>query len=63
MCCPGCRSCGVMESSAIPFPLTVILVFKDITYVINVLFTHDIWLFVSTFGRMCGTIDPGSCIR
>jgi hypothetical protein len=24
---------------------------------------YDIWLSVSTFGRMCGTIDPGSCIR
>jgi hypothetical protein len=23
---------------------------------------YDIWLSVSTFGRMCGTIDPGSCI-
>jgi hypothetical protein len=24
---------------------------------------YDIWLSVSTFGRMCGTVDPGSCIR
>jgi hypothetical protein len=39
-----------MESSAIPFPLRVILVFKDIIYVINILYTHDIWLSVSTFG-------------
>jgi hypothetical protein len=43
--------------------LRVILVFKDIIYVIIILYTHDIWLSVSTFGRMCGTIDPGSCIR
>jgi hypothetical protein len=24
---------------------------------------YDIWLSVSIFGRMCGTIDLGSCIR
>jgi hypothetical protein len=42
--------------------LWVILVFKDIIYIINILYTRDIWLSVSTFGRMCGTIDPGSCI-
>jgi hypothetical protein len=24
---------------------------------------YDIWLSVSTFGRMCGIIDPESCIR
>jgi hypothetical protein len=43
--------------------LRVILVFKDIIYVIIILDIHDIWLSVSTFGHMCGTIDPGSCIR
>jgi hypothetical protein len=43
--------------------LRVILVFKDIIFVIIVLYIHDIWLPVSTFGRMCGKIDPGSCIR
>jgi hypothetical protein len=43
--------------------LRVILVFKYIIYVIIILYIHDIWLFVSTFGRMYGTIDPGSCIR
>jgi hypothetical protein len=41
----------------------VTLVFKDINYVITILYIYDIWLSVSTFGRMCGTIDPGSCIR
>jgi hypothetical protein len=41
----------------------VVLVFKDIIYVINTLYIHDIWLSVNTFGRMCGTIDPVSCIR
>jgi hypothetical protein len=43
--------------------LRVILVFKDIFYVIIILYICDIWLSVSTFGRMCGTIDPRSCIR
>jgi hypothetical protein len=42
--------------------LPVILVSKDIIYVIIILYIHDIWLSVSTFSRMCGTIDPGSCI-
>jgi hypothetical protein len=37
----------------------VILAFKDIIYVIIILYIRDIWLSVSTFGRMCGTIDPG----
>jgi hypothetical protein len=43
--------------------LRVILVFKDIIYVIIILYIRGIWLSVSTFGRMCGTIDPRSCIR
>jgi hypothetical protein len=43
--------------------LRVILVFKDIIYIIIILYIHDIWLSVSTFGDMCGTIGPGSCIR
>jgi hypothetical protein len=43
--------------------LRVVLVLKDIIYIIIILYIHDIWLSVSTFGRMCGTIDPGSCIR
>jgi hypothetical protein len=63
MCYPGCSSYDVMESSVILVSLRVILVFKDIIYVVNILYTRDIWLSVSTFGRMCGTIDPGSCIR
>jgi hypothetical protein len=36
---------------------------KHFIYVINIHYTHGIWLSVRTFGRMCGTIDPGSCIR
>jgi hypothetical protein len=43
--------------------LRVILVIKDIIYVIIILYIHDIWLSMDTFTRMCGTIDPGSCIR
>jgi hypothetical protein len=43
--------------------LKVVWVFKDIIYVIIILYIRDIWLFVSAFGRMCGTIVPGSCIR
>jgi hypothetical protein len=43
--------------------LRVILVFKDLIYVIIILYTCDIWLSVDTFGCVCGTIDPGSCIR
>jgi hypothetical protein len=41
----------------------VTLVFKDIHSVITILYIYDIWLSVSTFGPMCGIIDPGSCIR
>jgi hypothetical protein len=51
---------GVFRCSVSP---RVALVFKDINYVIIILYIYDIWLSVSTFGRMCGTIDPGSCIR
>jgi hypothetical protein len=59
---PSCRSCGygVFRYSV---SLRLALVFKDINYVIIILYIYDIWLSVSTFGRMCGTIDPGSCIR
>jgi hypothetical protein len=52
--------CGVFRCSIL---LRVISVFKDIIYVIIILYIHDIWLSVSTFGHMCGTIDPRSCIR
>jgi hypothetical protein len=51
---------GVFHYSVL---LRVILIFKDIIYVIIILYIRDIWLSMSTFGRMCGTIDPGSCIR
>jgi hypothetical protein len=51
---------GVFHCS---FSLRAILVFKDIIYVIIILYIRDVWLSVTTFGRMCGTIDPGSFIR
>jgi hypothetical protein len=35
---PGCRSNGVMESSAVLFPLRVILVFRDIIHVLITFF-------------------------
>jgi hypothetical protein len=41
----------------------VTLVFKDINYVIIILYIYDSWLSVSTIGRTCGTIDPGPYIR
>jgi hypothetical protein len=56
---------------AIPVGLWSLLLFrfvesrlslKDNIYVIIILYNRDIWLSLSTFGRMCGTIDPGSCI-
>jgi hypothetical protein len=50
---------GVFHCSVL---VRVILVFKDNIYVIIILYNHDIWLSVSTFGRMCRTVDPGSCI-
>jgi Holliday junction resolvase-like predicted endonuclease len=53
--CYGVFSCSIS--------LRVVLVFKDIIYVIIILYIHDIWLSVSTFDRMCGTIDLVSCIR
>jgi hypothetical protein len=43
--------------------LRAVLVFNDTIYVIIILYICDIWLSVSTFDRMCWTIDPGSCIR
>jgi hypothetical protein len=51
--------CGVFHYS---ISLRVILVFKDIIYVIIILYIRDIWLSVSTFGCMYGAIDHGSCI-
>jgi hypothetical protein len=41
----------------------VILVFKRHYLCNNYTLSYDIWLSVSTFGHMCGTSDPGSCIR
>jgi hypothetical protein len=37
--CPGCRSCGVIESSIILLRLIVVLVVRDINYVIIILYS------------------------
>jgi hypothetical protein len=42
--CPGCRSYGVMESSAIPFHLRVVKVFRDIIYVIILLYSSHLFI-------------------
>jgi hypothetical protein len=39
MCCPGCYSCDVMVSSAVPFLLRVVAVFRDNIYVIIILYS------------------------
>jgi hypothetical protein len=53
--CYGVFHCSISPRCA--------LVFKDINYVIIILYIYDIWLSMSTFGRMCGTNDHVSCIR
>jgi hypothetical protein len=39
MCYPGCCSYGIMESSDVPLRERVVLVFRDIVYVINILYS------------------------
>jgi hypothetical protein len=39
MCCPGYCSCGVIESSTVSFHKIVALVFRDIIYIINILYS------------------------
>jgi hypothetical protein len=67
MCRPGCLSCGygVFRCSVSP---RVIIVFKGINYIIIILYICDIWLSVSTFGRIViprsekeGTKPPYVC--
>jgi hypothetical protein len=38
-CSPSCRPCGVMKSSALSLHLRVIIVFRDIIYVIIILYS------------------------
>jgi hypothetical protein len=38
-CFPSCRSCGVIEPSTVPFCLRVIIVFRDIIYVIIIIYS------------------------
>jgi hypothetical protein len=35
----SCYSCGVMKSSTVPFRKRVVLVFRDIIYVINIIYS------------------------
>jgi hypothetical protein len=53
--CYGVFRCSVSQR--------VVLVFKRHYLCNNYTLYYDIWLSMSTFGRMCETIDPGSCIR
>jgi hypothetical protein len=39
MCCSGCCSCGVIESFVVLFRLRVIIVFRNIIYVIIILYS------------------------
>jgi hypothetical protein len=39
MRCPGCYSCGVIESSIVLLHKRVVLVLRDIIYVINILYS------------------------
>jgi hypothetical protein len=39
MRCPGYCSCGVMESSTVLFYKRVAFVFRDIMYVINIIYS------------------------
>jgi hypothetical protein len=36
--CPGCCSCGILESFAVSFHMIVVLVFRDNIYVITILY-------------------------
>jgi hypothetical protein len=53
--CYGVFHCSVL--------LRVVLVFKDIICVIIILYTMTFGYLWALLGHMCGTFDPGSCIR
>jgi hypothetical protein len=57
--CPFLWCDGVFRCSV---PLRVDLVNKDNISVIIILYVMTFGFF-NSFGRMCGTFDPGSCIR
>jgi hypothetical protein len=52
-------SYGVFHCSIL---MRVVIVFRDITYVIIIFYSWHL-VICEHFGRMCGTIDPESCIR
>jgi hypothetical protein len=60
---PRLSFCGVMESFTVPFHSKSSYSLKTLFFVIIILYIRGIWLSVTTFGHMCGTNDPGSCIR
>jgi hypothetical protein len=45
VCGPDCCSYGVMESSIVPFHKRVNLVFRDIIYVINILYSWHLAIY------------------
>jgi hypothetical protein len=47
MCCPGCYFCDIMKYSAVLLRKRIVLVFRDIIYVINILYLWHL-LFVNT---------------
>jgi hypothetical protein len=54
--CPGCYSCGVMESSTVLFCKIVVLVFRDIIYVLIILYLYHLVIcehFWSDPGHTC----------
>jgi hypothetical protein len=51
-----------VASVAVPVVLWSLPLFCN-NYVIIILYIYGIWLSVSTFGHICGTIDTGSCIQ
>jgi hypothetical protein len=51
---PDCCSYGVLESSAIPFDMRVVLVFKDIIYIINILYS---WHLVICDHFLCTCVE------
>jgi hypothetical protein len=56
LCCLSWCYC-VMESSAVPFHKRVVLVFRDIIYVISILYSWHLAI-CEHFWSVCGTNDP-----
>jgi hypothetical protein len=52
MRCPSCCSCGAMESFVVPFCKRDVIVFRDIIYVINILYSRHLVIY-EHFWSMC----------